>query len=219
MTQTLDLKNAEKQVFRLAAFEDGIWEIYLGLSFFLMSFYDLTRALLGPVLNAVLILGFLLLLAALGWIVKKRITQPRIGLVKFDSRAKRKIKAANIIILGLVLATIVLLILSANSLIQEPTWQIFPQWVSDFDIDLVVALVTIAFFSLIATYTGVARFYLHGVLLGVGNFAATVLKVYNDIQLGWPIALAGLIVAAIGAFVLTKFLQEHPLPAEELIDG
>ena len=40
MTQTLDIDNAEKQVFRLAIFEDGIWEIYLGIILYLMSFYS-----------------------------------------------------------------------------------------------------------------------------------------------------------------------------------
>ncbi len=57
MTQTLDMKNAEKQVFRLATFEDGIWEIYLGLFFTMMGFFPITRELLGPALNAVLISG------------------------------------------------------------------------------------------------------------------------------------------------------------------
>ena len=149
MTQTLDMKNAEKQVFRLAAFEDGFWEIYLGLFFIIMSAYSLTRARLGPALNAILILGLSLLLVALVGIAKRHITAPRIGMVKFGPRTKKKIKTANIVIIGLVLATLTLFILSANSLIQEPTWQFFPQWVSDFDVDLVFALVTITFFSLI----------------------------------------------------------------------
>lgn len=214
MTHTLDVKNAEKKIIRLAAFDDGIWEIYLGLFFTLMSFYARTRALLGPAVNAILFLGLSLLLAAVAAITKKRITQPRIGLVKFNTRSKKKIKTANLITLGLVLATLVLLILSAKSLINEPTWEHLPQWFSVFDVDLVFALVIIGFFGLIAYTTGVARFYLHGVLLGAGNFAATVLLVYNDLQFGWPLALAGLVIAVIGVSVLVRFLQEHPLPDE-----
>ena len=104
-------------------------------------------------------------------------------------------------------------------MIGEPTWKRLPQWFSDFDIDLVFTLIMIGFFCLIAYYTGVARFYLHGVLIGIGNFASTVLLVYNDIQFGWPLALAGLIVAAIGASVLMKFLQKYPLPTEEVSDA
>jgi len=219
MTHTLDIKKAEKRVFRTAMFEDGIWEIYLGLFFILMSFYPLTRELLGPALNAVLILGLTLLLAATALIAKKRITLPRTGLVKFGSRTQKKIKAANILTLGLVFVTFVLVVLGANSLIKNPTWEQLPQWLSDFSIDLIFALVITGVFCLIAYYTGISRFYLHGVLIGAGNFATTVLLVNYDIQFGWPIALAGLIIAVIGASVFMKFLHEHPLASEEIPDG
>lgn len=219
MNQTLDIKNAEKQVLRLASLEDGIWEIYLGLFFFLMSFYSITREILGPLLNAIFVLGMLLLLVGLAWVVKKRITQPRIGTVKLGAQSKKRIKAANIITWALVLATFALLILSANSLFREPTWEQFPQWLNDFDVDLIFAMLTVAIFCLIGYFTGVARFYLYGVLLGVGNFTTTVLKVYHDILFGWPIALAGLIIALAGAAVLLKFLQTHPQLSKEVAHG
>ena len=219
MTQTLDIKNAEKQAFRLATFEDGIWEIYLGSFFTLMSFYPLTRELLGPVFNGVLFLGLSLLLAFLAVIAKKRISQPRTGLVKFGPSTKKKIKTANLITIGLVLATFVLMILGTYSLLNEPTWERLPQWFSDFDIDLIFALIIVGIFCLIAYYTGITRFYLHGLLLGVGNFATTVLHSYSDVQFGWPIAIAGLIIAAIGIVVLVKFIRDYPLPSVEVADG
>lgn len=219
MNQTLDINNAEKQVLRLASLEDGIWEIYLGLFFILMSFYSITREILGPLLNAIFVLGMLLLLVGLAWIAKKRITQPRIGTVKLGIQSKKKIKAAHLITWALVLATFALVILSANAIIREPTWERLPQWFSDFDVDLIFALITIAIFCLIGYFTGVARFYLYGVLLGVGNFATTVLLVYHDLLFGWPIALAGLTIALMGAAVLMKFLQTHPLPSAEAANG
>ena len=218
MTQIFDMKNAEKQVLRLATFEDGIWEIYLGIFFTLMSFYDLTRELLGPVLNGMLFLGLLLLLAFLAVIAKKRISQPRTGLVKFGPGIKKKIKAANLITIGLVLATFALMILGTYSLLNEPTWERLPQWFSDFDVDLIFALIIVGIFCLIAYSTGIARFYLHGLLLGIGNFATTVLKSYYDVQFGWPLALAGLSVAGIGILALFKFTREYPLPAEEVVN-
>jgi len=178
-----------------------------------------TREILGPLLNAIFILGMSLLLVGFVWIAKKRITQPRIGFVKLGTQTKKKIKAAHIITWALVLATFILLVLSANSLIREPTWEQLPQWLSDFDVDLIFALIMIGFFCLIGYFTGVARFYLYGVLLGVGNFATTVLLVYHDIQFGWPIALAGLIITLMGTSVLLKFLQAHPLPDEEVTNG
>jgi hypothetical protein len=219
MTQTLDMKNAEKQVFRLATFEDGIWEIYLGSFFILMSFYNVTREILGPAWNAVLFLGCSLLLAAFALIAKKYLTQPRIGLVKFGSDTHKKIKTAYIVTVGLVLATLAVLILSANSLLSRPTWEQLPPWFRDFNVDLVFALIIVGFFSLIAYTTGVTRFYLHGILLGAGNFATTVWLAYNDTQFGWPVALAGLIITVIGVSVLTKFLRAYPLPSEETVNG
>ena len=219
MNQTIDIKNAEKQVLRLASLEDGIWEIYLGVFFILMSFYSITREFLGPLLNALFVTGMLLLLVGLAWIAKKRLTQPRIGTVKLGTQSKRKIKAAHLITWGLVLATFALVIMSANSIIREPTWDRLPQWFSDFDVDLIFALIMVGIFCLIGYYTGAVRFYLYGVLLGVGNFATTVLLVYNDQLFGWPIALAGLMIALMGTAVLIKFLQAHPRTSEEAANG
>lgn len=218
MVNTLDIKNAEKNVFRLAVFDDGIWEIVLGLFFILMSVYPITRASLGPALNAILVLAILLVLAAAGLFVKQRITQPRTGLVKFGAPTKKKIKTANIITGGLVFVTIVLVILGANQMLAVPGWALFPQWLNDLSIDLIFALVIIAFFWLAAYTTGAARFYMHGVLLGAGNFATTVLRVYNDALFGWPVALAGLIITLTGVLVLAKFLQTHPLPNQGVTD-
>ena len=166
MTQTLDMKNAEKQVFRIADFEDGIWEIYLGLFFTMMSFFPVTRELLGPALNAVLILGVTILLAATALIAKKRIILPRTALMKFGPKTKKKVKEANFITLGLVFATFILVIFGANSLIKTPASELLPQWFSDFSIDLIFALITIGFFCLIAYFTVAACFYLYGVLIG-----------------------------------------------------
>ncbi|MCJ7700249.1 MAG: hypothetical protein MUO62_01595 [Anaerolineales bacterium] len=45
MSKTINHKDAEKQVFRLATFDDGIWEIYLGLFFTLMGALVLSKFL------------------------------------------------------------------------------------------------------------------------------------------------------------------------------
>ena len=123
-----------------------------------MSFYSLTRELLGPALNGVLFLGLPLLLAVVAIMAKRRITQPRLGLVKFGSGTKKKLKTANLITIGLVLATIALMILGANSLLNEPTWDRLPQWFSDYDIDLLFVLIIVVIFCFVAFYTDIVRF-------------------------------------------------------------
>jgi hypothetical protein len=216
MSHTLNPKTAEKQVFRLATLDDGIWEIWLGLFFALMSLFPLTRRALGPLWNAGLVLGVILLLLGLAWFLKQRLILPRTGMVKFGPDTKKKLKNAHIITWGLVLATFAVLILSANRLLPQPTWENLPRWFTDFNIDLVFSLVIVAFFFMIAYAMSLPRFYLHGLLLGVGNFATTVLLVYKDTQFGWPVAVAGGIIAVIGVFVLFRFLQSYPLPEMEV---
>ena len=147
MKQTNSVGNAEKQVFKMATFEDGIWEIYLGTFTALMGSYSLTRRALGPWFNALLMIGAALLLVGLGWLIKKNLTEPRIGLVHFGGRTKRVIKRANAITILLVVGTLILMVLGARSLVKDPAWSVLPAWLGDFDIDLVFALVIIAIFS------------------------------------------------------------------------
>jgi hypothetical protein len=215
MSHTKDMKNAEKRVFRLATLDDGLWEVYLGLFFALMSLYPITRSILGPVWNAGLVLGVLLLLVGLVWVVKRQLIIPRTGFVKFGQMTKKAISRAHILTWGLVLMTLIVWILSANRLLNEPTWDKLPKWFTDFDVDLVFALVIVATFALIAYTVSLPRFYLHGLLLGVGNFSGTVLQVYNDVKFQWPIALAGSIIAVIGIIALIRFLQTYPQPKME----
>jgi hypothetical protein len=214
MAKTYNLQEAEKHVFRLATFEDGIWEIFLGFTFFVMSFYALTRKILGPAINVILILGVIFALVGLAWLAKKFLVLPRVGIVKFGKITVRKIRTANLITWGLVILTFALMIMGSKTILQEPVWQKLPQWVSDFDVDLVFALIIIAFFGAIAYSMGVPRFYIHGTLIGVANFTSAVMQVYYGILFQWPVALAGFWIMAAGIYILLKFLKEYPIPEE-----
>jgi hypothetical protein len=125
MTQINTEQEAEKQVFRMATFEDGIFEITLGLFFALMSIYPLTRGILGPSVNAVLVSGVILILFGTGWLVKKSVTLPRIGIVRFGQVTKKKIKTAHIITWVLVIATFSIIVLASKQMLPESTVYIF----------------------------------------------------------------------------------------------
>ena len=218
MSQPLSIKNAETRAFKLATFEDGIWEIYLGTYFTLMSLYSISRKLLGPVINAILVLGVILTLVGIAWLAKKRVTQPRVGFVKFSPGTKRVIRKANLITWGLVIFTFILMILGSNQLIKGSTWYNLPEWAADFGIDLVFALIILGIFSLIAYVIGAPRFYGYGLLLGGGNYTTAVLLVNHQASFQWPTALAGLIITASGIYILTKFIRSYPI-ARETIHG
>ena len=106
------------------------------------------------------------------------------------------------------------MIMGSKTILQEPVWQKLPQWVSDFDVDLVFALIIIAFFGAIAYSMDVPRFYVHGTLIGVANFISAVLQVYYWVLYQWPMALAGFWIMAAGIYILLKFLKEYPIPKE-----
>jgi hypothetical protein len=205
------LKDAERKVFRLATFNDGLWDLFLGLYLILMSAYPLTRSLFGPALNGIFILAGCGLLLIGVWLVKKHIVQPRAGMIQFGTRTKRRIKKAQILTWGLVLATCVTWLLGAKNLFPEPTWEKLPQWVSDFDVDFIFALIIVACFSLAASAIGVRRLHLYGILFGFGSFISTVLLVYQDLKFQYPLLVAGLIVVAMGTIVLMRFLRDYPL--------
>jgi len=86
-----------------------------------------------------------------------------------------------------------------------------PQWVSDFDMDLIFALIIVACFSLAASAIGVRRLHLYGILFGFGSFISTVLLVYQDLKFQYPLLVAGLIVVTMGTIVLIRFLCDYPL--------
>jgi hypothetical protein len=219
MTKSLNLKEAEKKIFRLATFQDGILEIYLGLFFTLMSIYSLTRDLFGPVINAVFILGLLLLMMGGVWIAKRRITLPRIGMVKFGKQTRRNIKISHLIIWILVIATISLWLASAKNWISEPVYKNLPQWITDFDVDLIFAVVMVAVFSQAAYVIGLSRFYLYGILLGVGNFVSAAFLVYEDVKFQWPVAIAGGTIMLVGGWVFAKFLRDYTISTEEIVNA
>jgi hypothetical protein len=219
MTNTNSVGNAEKQVFKMATFEDGIWEIYLGLFNVLMGAYSLTRKALGPGFNALLMIGAILLLVGLGWLIKKNLIGPRIGLVQFGGRTKRVIKKANAVTILMVVGTLILMVLAAGGLVNDPAWSVLPGWLEDFDLDMVFALVIIAIFSWVAYTLGLPRFYLHGFLMGAGNFVSTVLKASRGVLFAWPTFLAGMIIAVIGLLVLAQFIRKYPLPADPRMDS
>jgi hypothetical protein len=215
MSSQMDLKDAEQRVFKLATFQDGLWDIFLGSCLILMSIFSLTRGILGPKLNLLVIVLTLLVLVILVGVTKRRLTFPRTGLVRFGPETRKRIKAFQIITWVLVAATFALLILGKLGLINEPVWRRLPNWVSDLDVDIFFALIIVGLFAVIAHSYGIARLYLYGWLMGIGMLVSTALFLYQGSQFQYPLAIAGVIVLTIGVVVLVRFLRDYPLPSQE----
>ena len=83
MVKDINLKEIERKAFR-STFQDGLWDILLGLVFFI-------PAVNGLLVNNDYILIPLYIASILLFVTaKKQITIPRIGLVKFSEKRKKK---------------------------------------------------------------------------------------------------------------------------------
>ena len=215
MSQNISLKEAERKAFRLAMFQDGSWDIFLGCSLIMMSSYPVLRSVLGPALNLLLLLCVLVILLIGVFVAKIYITVPRAGLVKFGPTQKAKIKKLQVITLIFVLAPLVFWILEVTQVIPEPAWGAAPDWIRDFAVDILFTAITIGFFGLIGYALGIPRLHLYGWLLGLGNLVSTILEVYEGFTFHFPLAISGGIILLIGVTLFTRFLRDYPIPTEE----
>ena len=66
----------------MISFEDGLWDILLGIIFMFLAIYPVTRELLGPIWNLVLFLSLLGLMIVAQLLVRHLVSEPRIGYVR-----------------------------------------------------------------------------------------------------------------------------------------
>jgi hypothetical protein len=218
MSQNINLKEIERKAFR-STFQDGLWDIFLGLLLLNMGMGTLMGAILDdtsvPVLWIMIgLLTFAALALLIFWAGKKFITTPRMGLVKFGPQRKAKMKNLRAVLFLSVLLTVIMLILglaaAGNGL---------PGWVAAIPIPLYVWPVqTIIVFGLGAYFLDVTRFYAYGVLYGL-PLPVGMLLVKNTgltglssmaITFGVP---AGLMVL-IGVVLFIRFLRKYPIPTQ-----
>ena len=122
MSQLFTPKNAERKIFQLAIFQDGIWDMQIGGMIMLFSFYPVTRRLLGPVWNAFLILGLLIAWLFVGATLKRTLSNPRMGLVKFGQKQKSKLRIMQLSIFGIFLLSTALAVSLIMKIFQGPNW-------------------------------------------------------------------------------------------------
>jgi hypothetical protein len=213
-----DLKAVEKKAFK-ATFEDGVWDIYLGvmllpLLIFPLVHYTLKADLTWAVLAMMLIYGSGL--AGFRWL-KKHVTLPRLGMIKPGPARRKKLHILQIVLIVAVLsvAALVLLTIFASAFTQIAVFGISLQTVI-----LGIPLLLWKFTFLAVIGAGLAawlldfpRLWLYGFLLGI---AIPVDTVYFS-ETGWmPLtSLAVLLAIAIGSVYLVRFLKRYPLPQME----
>jgi hypothetical protein len=190
-----ELQTIQRKVY-MTFFEDGVWDIFLG--FFVLG-WGLSILTDGSYLPGVV---FVCLYFTV-WGIKKWLTYPRIGYVRFSSTSRRRIKARFVILLTVVL----LLGLLAGVLFGIGSR---PQWLVDyFPLIFNGMLAVIVCFA--AYWARVNRFYLHATLIFLGG----VLHKWPGIPWEFGFIGAGGIIILIGLGFLIRFLRKYPKVAQE----
>ncbi|MGD8405909.1 MAG: hypothetical protein PVJ21_19795 [Anaerolineales bacterium] len=215
MSQLFTPKNAERNIFRLAIFQDGIWDMQIGGTIMLFSFYPVTRRLLGLGWNLILLFGLLAILLFIGAALKRNVSNPRMGLVKYGKSQKSKLLTMRLIIFGIFLVTSTLAITLMLQVFRGPSWGAeTPEWLQLLDMDIVFGLFVVAIFSLVAGIFQMWRPFFYGLLLGGGLVASGAQTVYSGPEFHYPFAIAGGIIFVIGLGLLLRFVHTYQIPAE-----
>lgn len=214
MKQKIDLKQVERKVWK-SFFEDGIWDIYLGMLLMAMA----VGALLSDIgaTNTTIIITYGCLVGAACvflWLGKRFITIPRIGLVHFGPEAKVRKKKTSIIFAVSVLVGLIVFLMFVPTLKQSlfktvPVDMIFPAiWVANM---LIV-------FGLAAYFLRFHRLYLIGVMFAVCIPLDILLTELTNQDLTFvAFGLPALVILVVGGVVLARFLRKYSKPTAEVL--
>lgn len=214
MSQFMSLKEAEKKAFR-TVFQDGLWDIYLGL---LLSTAGLGFLVAGgsrselPGILAVLVFVCLFLLAF--WAAKKYVTTPRVGLVKFGPKRKARIRNVRVVLFLSALAGVAMFFFGLS-----PGPSGVPGWATNIPLAAYVwAGQAIVVFAIGAYLLDVPRFYFYGVLYALPFPAAIALDengiVSHNVAFPLSYGVSAGIIVLIGLVLFVRFLNDYPLPPE-----
>ncbi len=196
MVSDVNLKEIQRKVY-MTFFRDGLWDIFLGLFILGWGLSILTEAVYLP---GILFMGIYFAV----WGVKKRLTYPRIGYVRFSATSRRRI-TGRFVILG-----IVVLLLGVMAAVL---WGIGrrAQWLADY-FPLIFNGMLAAIVCFVAYWARVNRFYLYAALI----FLGAVFHLWVGIAWEFGFIGAGSIIVLTGLGILVSFLRKYPRMAEEV---
>ena len=195
MVEDISLKEIQRKVY-MTFFQDGLWDIFLGLFILGWGLAILTDLAYLP---GVTFIGLYFAI----WGVKKRLTYPRIGYARFSETSRRRI-TTKFIILG-----VAVLLVGVMVAVLWGT-RTRPQWLADY-FPLIFNGILAAIVCFVAYWARVKRFYGYAVLI----FLGAVFHLWLGIEWEFGFIGAGGIILLTGLGVLIIFLRKYPKMVEE----
>lgn len=190
-----DLKEAERRLY-LSYFDDGVIDFVAGLT---VLFFGL-----GMLFSSATLFIFSWMPIVLFWPIKRALTLPRMGYVRFTPERQKKIATSYVLMLIAGVISVLLGLLAALAF----EGQVFDlrEFMMEYSL-LIFGAVLASAFGLIALLFEIRRFYAYGLIV----FGAWLSTYLLDIEAGIPVALSGGLVSAVGIFMLIRFLTQYPV--------
>lgn len=214
MSTHYDLRQIQRRTFQLMSFEDGFWDLSLGIIIMFLAIYPVTRELLGPVWNLVLFLSLVVLVVVGQLVVRLLVSEPRIGYAL--PRSSPMLRVLFIFTVVMVLITFGLVLLTFLGPGSESTSSVPTEASSErgYMVELIALLFMGGLFSALGYLFGVTRLYFYGWMLGL----AYLISIYMEHNAGWtflfPLAIAAGIILLIGLVLLFRLLRKYTVQAE-----
>jgi hypothetical protein len=197
MQTDIDLKQIQRKVY-LSYFEDGLWDICLGIflvGWGLMFLLEFT-AVVGGIWVAVyfLILG-----------LKRWLTYPRAGYIKISGARRQQVR---MVILGAVLFLLGLAVFFLFSLATRPAW------LGDYFILLFGAMMAVVI-AMLGYWWKVTHWYVYAGMV----FLAAASHQWLDTPLNLTFIVPGGIIMLYGLVLLVVFLRRYPKSTGKELDA
>ena len=202
MPQGIDLNQIERKTY-MAYHQDGLWDLLVGLA--MMSV--ILDVILGESGTFIVVLAGTLALAPM---LKKIVTLPRLGYVKFSPKREAKEKL-NIILLTVLMTLTALLgavMMSAYS--GDASWQ---RWLRDLKL-LPFGIVLASVAAALGLLWGIWRCWVYAVLA----LATFIIGHIFEWRFTVHFAVLGPVLFLVGLFMLIAFVRKYPKKAPEAGD-
>lgn len=192
-----DLRKLVRRTY-LSFFQDGLWDIFLGL--FIVGWGVGMLTDMAYLVGSLFVCFYFII-----WGLKRWLTYPRIGYVKLGDKEK-KIRLGISIVLGIM---VLIGLVFAFAFITDER----PQWLMDY-FPLIFSGMLAVVVSGISISLGVYRFLVYAMII----FIAGSIHQWSDIKWAYTYTGAGSLIGLIGIIVLVRFIRHYPKQTEEAVD-
>ncbi len=210
------LRETQRRIVQLLSFEDGLLDLLLGTSFVMLAIYPITREWLGPERNLALFLALLLLAIGIFFLVRRRVSAPRLGFVKARwTPARKGILAVTLALVALTVGLVIVTLVSPVSS-AGPAPAVSLANVRSYMVEILALLFEVGLFSAMGYLFGVPRLFLYGWLVGGANLVSVILYRGGPAVFNLPLAAAAAVILLIGASLLVRMLRKYPVQEAEV---